>query len=37
MMLEPRTRSPDALLLIAGEVPAEGALRAQAARIALGR
>ena len=35
MMLELRTRSPDALLLIAGEGPAEGALRAQAARLGL--
>jgi 1,2-diacylglycerol 3-alpha-glucosyltransferase len=35
MMLELRKRRPDALLLIAGEGPAEGALRAQARRLGL--
>jgi 1,2-diacylglycerol 3-alpha-glucosyltransferase len=34
-MLELRKRRPDALLLIAGEGPAEGALRAQATRLGL--
>src|SRR5580704_11245803 len=36
MMLQLRKRSPDAMLLIAGEGPADGSLRAQAARLGLG-
>jgi glycosyltransferase involved in cell wall biosynthesis len=35
MMLELRQRRPDALLLIAGEGPAESALRALATRLGL--
>lgn len=35
MMLELRAMRPDALLLIAGEGPAEGSLRAQATRLGL--
>jgi hypothetical protein len=35
MMLELRKQRPDAVLLVAGEGPAEGALRAQAARLGL--
>jgi len=35
MMLELRQVRPDALLLIAGEGPAEGSLRAQAAQLGL--